>query len=165
MKQMHVHKLQPHSSRRVLGAIELWTMMEMGVYCDLNSKGGFMSKSKHVTVDIRGEVYQRITRSVAAFNGDLRVLESAIGALVIGQSFGWKALYFVHSHRTLKKYAEVLGFKSLEDLRDSMPFEGPHTDRLRVLQAIKSVKEFWAVVTGEKALPEGEGSNKSDVVT
>jgi hypothetical protein len=124
-----------------------------------------MPKTKHEIVDIRGEVYERIKQSVADFNGDVRVLESAIGALIIGQSFGWKALYFVHSHRTLKKYAEILGFESLEQLRDSMQFEGPHTHRLRMLQAIKSVKEFWAVVTGETVLPDNDATNKSEVVT
>lgn len=114
----------------------------------------------------RAEVITRLAKTAAEYKGDFRVLESAIGAYFLGQSFGWKTLYMVHGHRTLKRYSDILGFTTLEEFRGTMYFEGPHTKRMYVFRVIKSVTDFWKVITNsEPVLSMAESRRKSDIVS
>jgi hypothetical protein len=84
-----------------------------------------------------------VAKAVKDFKGDGVVLESAIGALFIGQAFGWHALRMVHSGRTFKRYEEVLQIKFREELLD-------RTEQSRRIAGIKMVDKlgkFWQVVT------------------
>ena len=67
-------------------------------------------------------------------------LESAIGALVMGQLFGYRVLELVHSFYTRKKYCEILGIKSL---RDFCPAHGPYSDRHYLYRATSRVTDWY----------------------
>lgn len=67
-------------------------------------------------------------------------LESAIGALVTGQLFGYRVLELVHSFYTRKKYCEILG---IESFRDVCPAHGPYSDRHYLYRAMSKVTDWY----------------------
>lgn len=120
----------------------------------------------NIPIEPRHDVIKRLSQVAATYKGDFRVLESAIGAYYLGQSFGWKTLYMVHGYRTVKRYAEILGFDTLEDFRNSMPFEGPHSGRMYVFRIVRTVKDFWNVVANrDSVLTREESGRKADIVS
>ncbi len=87
-----------------------------------------------------------INRAIDNFHGDSSQLESAIGALILGQHVGWKVLMLIHSRTTLKKYSEHLG---VPDIRTLMPPTGPLSHRSLAWKVVENTKNFWKVVRGE----------------
>jgi hypothetical protein len=87
-----------------------------------------------------------INRAIDKFDGDSSQLESAIGALIIGQQVGWKVLMLIHSRSTLKSYSKILG---VPDIRKLMDPTGPLSHRSLAWRAVEGTKNFWKVVRGE----------------
>ena len=59
-----------------------------------------------------------IDKAIKEYQGDIDVLASAIGYLMIGRKFGWRVIFFMHRQSTIKKYEKVLLIK---DSREVMP--------------------------------------------
>ena len=57
-----------------------------------------------------------INRAIDKFHGDSSQLESAIGAVILGQHVGWKVLMLIHSRSTLKNYSKALGVPDIRKL-------------------------------------------------
>jgi hypothetical protein len=87
-----------------------------------------------------------INRAVDEFHGDSSQLESAIGALILGQYVGWKVLMLIHSRSTLKNYSDHL---SVPDIRKLMPPTGAFSHRSLAWRVVEGTKNFWKVVRGE----------------
>lgn len=87
-----------------------------------------------------------INRAIDRFHGDSTQLESAIGALILGQHVGWKVLMLIHSRSTLKSYSEILG---VADLRKLMDPTGRLSHRSLAWRLVEGTKNFWKVVRGE----------------
>lgn len=87
-----------------------------------------------------------INRAIDKFHGDSSQLESAIGALILGQHVGWKVMMLVHSRATLKKYGDILG---VADIRKLMPATGPMSHRSVAWRLVEGTKNFWKAVRGE----------------
>ena len=84
-------------------------------------------------------------REVAArFKGHISKLEAAIGALYVGNIFGWKVLRLAHTERTLKQFEEILGLS----LRDEKycPAETELSTRHFVFRFSKQMRDYWHVV-------------------
>ncbi len=77
---------------------------------------------------------------------DARQLESAIGALFLGQLFGYQVLDIIHSDATRRKYCELL---DIIWFRELCPETGPESDRHFVYQETKHVKNFWRAIAGK----------------
>ena len=112
-----------------------------------------------------GEILSIADRAIRRRPGvskDLREIEAAIGALFVGQLFGWRVLEITHSYRTRLKYCKILG---IDSFRDHCPVEGPETDRHKLLRAAKKVKNFWAAVRGEnREIPHDLVLRKSEII-
>src|SRR3712207_4064893 len=67
-----------------------------------------------------------ICRAWDNYVGSLDVLESAIGALLIGRLAGYNTLRIMHSWRTLRKYEEILDVEFAKIL----PAETAESDRV-----------------------------------
>ncbi len=67
-------------------------------------------------------------------------VESAIGALVMGQMFGYRVLELVHSVATRKKYCKLLGIQSF---REVCPATGVYTQRHYLFRAMATVSDWW----------------------
>lgn len=80
------------------------------------------------------------------YTGDFTVLESAVGALVTGQLFGWKVLRMVHGSRTYARYEKILGLK----FREVCPERTSLSSKSAAIKIADKVGDFWAIAKGEK---------------
>jgi hypothetical protein len=87
-----------------------------------------------------------INKAIDRFHGDSSQLESAIGAAIIGQHYGWKVMMLIHSRSTLKRYSEILLVK---DIRKLMPPTGTLSHRSVAWKLVEGTKNFWKAVRGE----------------
>ena len=83
--------------------------------------------------------------AIANYYGDLGDIESALGMLRLGQQYGWRVMYLIHSKATIRKYERILGIL----IKDEMPEEGPSAYRVPAIKIIKTLGNFWKVVSGE----------------
>lgn len=88
--------------------------------------------------------------AIAAFEGQLDELESALGMLTMGHHFGWKVLYLIHSKKTIRKYEDILGIK----IRDIFPEKGPSSYRSYGLNLAEKIGNFWKVAGGDIKIPD-----------
>jgi hypothetical protein len=91
----------------------------------------------------RDQTWKIITEACEKYSGDCAILESAIGALIFGQSVGWHALRLMHSGRTFKRYEEILGIK----FREVLPSQTPTSERMQGIRLMNQAGKFWQVVT------------------
>ncbi|MDC1502972.1 hypothetical protein N8559_07980 [Gammaproteobacteria bacterium] len=83
--------------------------------------------------------------AIAKFTGDLGELESALGMLRLGQQYGWRVMYLIHSKATIRKYEKILDI----DVKELFPEAGPSAERNQGYKLIQKVGNFWKVVSGE----------------
>lgn len=102
-------------------------------------------KLAQLTTEQKDQIQTITDDAIANFKGDLIQLESAIGMLHMGQHFGWKVLYIIHSKRTIRNYENILSIK----IRDIFPETGPSSYRSAGYQAAEKLSNFWKVVSGE----------------
>lgn len=88
-----------------------------------------------------------VDRAIKGFRGDTRRLSNAIGFLMIGRRFGWRAMYLMHDRRSIKEYEALLGI----DTRDFFPEIGPLADKSVAYKAVQKVTNYWKAVKGEIA--------------
>lgn len=113
-----------------------------------------MSKVKHkpVTPFASPEEAKRrhdlMDAAIHRFTGQLDELEGALGMYMLGRHMGWKVLYIIHSKRTVAKYEAILGVK----VRDEFEAETPDSVRSLGFLAVRSVSNFWKVVSGDEKI-------------
>jgi hypothetical protein len=90
------------------------------------------------------EIQQVIDTAIKSYDGDISVLEAAIGALHVGLKTGWKPLRLVHSHRTFTIYQKALGL----DFHEVLPDIGPLADKSVAWRIAKHARNFWDVARG-----------------
>lgn len=86
-----------------------------------------------------------IQKALKEFKGQIDTFESALGALIIGQHYGWRVLKIIHSPATYKKYEKLLGL-SFEDI---CPERGALAHKSIGLMVADKMNSFWAVVLGK----------------
>lgn len=94
-----------------------------------------------------------IEQSIREFKGHGTTLESALGALILGNKFGWRALKMCHSPATLNKYEKILGIS----YNKICPEKTELSKRSFGLVAAEKLKAFWSVATGKQQI-----KNKAD---
>lgn len=87
-----------------------------------------------------------VNKAIKQFEGDSDTLARAIGYLMVGQQFGWRAMFLLHRQSTIRNYEKILLIK---DSRDCMPEEGPYAKKCVAYVAVKTVTNFWKAVKGE----------------
>ena len=92
------------------------------------------------------EKHQEIfERKIRTFKGDMTVLESAIGSLVLGQYYGWRVLRMCHSSRAWNKYEKIIGLK----FKEVCPEYTVISERNVGIKISRKINSFWAVVQGK----------------
>lgn len=79
------------------------------------------------------------------YKGSGNILESAIGAMYVGQIYGWKVLRMIHGSNTYVKYEKILGVK----FKDICPDRGPLASNSIGLKIADKLGGFWKVATGK----------------
>lgn len=108
------------------------------------------------------EVEQRILQHMNDFKGQFTTLESALGALIMGQHFGWRILKICHTPATYRSYEKILGIK----FQDVCPEITALGKRKSIGYAIaQKLGSFWAVIMGRKKVPNKGGlANEEEVM-
>lgn len=96
-------------------------------------------------IDYDAAIERIIRDAIPPFKGIMTELETAIGALYVGQHVGWKPLLLIHDKKTLRKYEMILGIS----FREHMPEIGPHAHKSVAWKAVQKVSNFWKAVKGE----------------
>ncbi|MEM9403085.1 MAG: hypothetical protein AAGA44_11435 [Pseudomonadota bacterium] len=105
------------------------------------------------------ELIEHLDSRIEKFKGQAPVLESAIGALIIGRRYGWKVLYLVHDKKTMRKYEEILGLK----FRDVLDDKSDLSERSLAFVLQKKISNFWKAVSGEmRVVYKGEERSARD---
>ncbi len=97
------------------------------------------------SVDQAAELERIEKEAIANFSGSLDQLNSALGMLRMGHHFGWRALYIIHSKRTVRKYEDILSIK----VRELFPEEGPSAERSLGYGIARELGNFWKAVSGD----------------
>ncbi|MBL1142714.1 MAG: hypothetical protein HND53_11850 [Proteobacteria bacterium] len=96
-------------------------------------------------LDLHPDTEKVIKNAVHNFNGVGTTLESAIGAFLIGQFYGWRILRLIHGSTTYNKYEEILKIK----FNDVCPEEGILARRSYGYRLTQKLNSFWKVATGK----------------
>ena len=88
--------------------------------------------------------------AIVAFKGPIPELESAIGMLFAGYTFGWRVIYMIHSVATIRKYEKILGIVA----KETFPEKTAHSERSNAYRVLHKVSNFWKAVKGGER-PEG----------
>lgn len=92
---------------------------------------------------------ERVIHALPSGRFGIDEVESALGMYLVAHQLGWKVLYFVHSKKTIRKYEEILGIKLSEHFDEF----GPDADRTNAYRIIKTVSNFWKLVSGDEKSP------------
>ncbi|MDD2770352.1 MAG: hypothetical protein PHT19_16645 [Methylococcus sp.] len=107
------------------------------------------------------ETEQKILSRMADFQGVGTTLESAIGALVMGQYFGWRVLKLLHNPATYRRYEKALGIKFSDVCPEITELGKKKSIGYAITQKLGS---FWAVIMGKKKVPEkGQIASEAEV--
>ena len=110
---------------------------------------------------------QQVLLKVEEYKGNSSSLENALGALIIGQHYGWRVLKIIHGPATYKKYEKILDI----DFQEVCPEVTRLSTKNYGYKIAKNLKSFWAVVMGKTKvegkrdftdLPEEEEEEKED---
>jgi len=97
------------------------------------------------------DLEQIILQNIKDFKGMGPTLESALGALIIGQAFGWRILKLLHTPATYRRYEKILGI----EFKKTCPEITELGKKKSVGYAItEKLGSFWAVVMGKRKVPE-----------
>ncbi len=107
------------------------------------------------------EAEQTILQHMREFNGVGTTLESALGALILGQYFGWRVLKLFHNPATYRLYEKALGI----EFKNVCPEITELGKKKSIGYAItEKLGSFWAVVMGKRKTPEkGMIANQEEV--
>ncbi len=107
------------------------------------------------------ETEQIILQQMKEFRGVGTTLESALGALVMGQYFGWRVLKILHNPGTYRRYEKALGI----EFKNVCPEITELGKQKSIGYAItEKLGSFWAVVMGKRKVPEkGMIANQEEV--
>ncbi len=100
---------------------------------------------------LNDETEQKILQHMQQFRGVGTTLESALGALVLGQFFGWRVLKILHNPATYRSYEKVLGV----EFKNVCPEITELGKKKSVGYAItEKLGSFWAVVMGKRKVAD-----------
>ncbi|WP_298610824.1 hypothetical protein [uncultured Thiothrix sp.] len=116
-------------------------------------------QTRLLTVDPKTE--ELILQKMREFKGIATTLESALGALIVGQYFGWRVLKLLHTPATYRHYEKVLGIK----FQDVCPEITEMGKKKSIGYAItEKLGSFWAVIMGRKKVPNKGNLDDEDEV-
>lgn len=103
--------------------------------------------SKLKKFEFHPKLNQIIKNAAHNYTGQMTTLESAIGALILGQLYGWRVLRIIHGSNTYIRYEKIFGeeFK----FKDYCDDKGVLARRSVGMSLAESIKSFWKVATGK----------------
>lgn len=120
-----------------------------------------MNENEDCLLTVDKQTKEIVFQKMKDFQGLSSTLESALGALVIGQYLGWRILRLTHNPATYRRYEKVLGIK----FQDVCPEITDLGKRKSIGYAItEKLGSFWAVIMGRIKVPnKGNLANEDEV--
>jgi hypothetical protein len=110
-----------------------------------------MTDNKKRLLDLDEETEQKILQQLNEFQGIGTTMESALGALIMGQYFGWRVLKLLHNPATYRRYEKILGI----EFKGVCPEITERGKQKSIGYAIsEKLGSFWAVIMGKRKVPE-----------
>jgi hypothetical protein len=92
-------------------------------------------------------------KAIKKYGGDYRVLENAIGSLILAMFLGVKPIRIIHSPKSLRKYEQILDITFSDLIEQGFLSEVTDmSDRSIGYNFAVSVSAFWDVVNGKYPL-------------
>ena len=91
------------------------------------------------------ELISYFDKRIEDYKGQIHVLESAMGAYLVGRRYGWKVLYLMHDKRTIRKFEKILDVQFRNEFDDYSDL----SYKSLAYQFVKNVSNFWKAVSGE----------------
>ncbi len=110
------------------------------------------TKTSALTTSAAKALTDLIHKIISGYSGPAGDLEAALGMLVVGRYVGWRALYIMHSKKTVAKYERILGI----EVQEFFEPDGLDGHRCPGYQAALSRPSFWKVVSGEDPIERQE---------
>jgi len=114
------------------------------------AKAKFKSKVQPLSAEGSKETMDKLDQAIKDYEGDLDILEQALGMYLLGRHFGWRPLVIIHNKRTIKKYEKILDI----DIRTEFEPEGPDAMRPNGYRAAIALSNFWKAVSGDIAIED-----------
>ncbi len=86
------------------------------------------------------QILPEIERLSTEWKGTLSDLETCIGLLFVGHTFGSEGLRAAHSWTFLSRHSKALGYRTPKGFLDSLPKRGRHTRRLVVVRLADDIR-------------------------
>ncbi len=96
-------------------------------------------------VSFSNELEEIAKKASIDFKGQLPSLETAIGAMYVGQLYGWKVLRIIHGSNAYSKYEKILDVK----FKNICPDRGPLAEKSVGIRIADAAGGFWKVATGK----------------
>jgi len=94
----------------------------------------------------------QVQESALTYHGYAPLVSEALGALVFGQLYGWRAVMMLHNRSKIKSFEQALGVS----FRECMPDRTDVSDRILGVKLADELGKFWAIVKGEVSVPGGK---------
>ena len=91
------------------------------------------------------EAIEIIDKATSEYKGNIDVLASAIGVLMVGRHFGWRPVFIMYGRKTIRKYEEILGI----EFQKVLPDVGTLAHKSIAWNVAKKLSSFWKAVKGE----------------
>lgn len=108
------------------------------------------------------EISKKLQHTIRTYEGDLKLLETAVGAYVIGQMYGWRVISVCHSPSTVARCNRILGF----ELQEVCPAITPLSRRVNGIRLAEKIGDFWDVARGHnpgKRLVNNDDGNQPEL--
>lgn len=102
-------------------------------------------------LNLSAEQEQILLQNIKEYRGVGTTLESALGALIMGQYFGWRVLKILHNPLTYRRYEKILGIKFQDVCPEATHYSNTRSVGYAITQKLGS---FWAVVMGRRKVAE-----------
>ncbi len=87
------------------------------------------------------QIDEELMERIRTYQGDLASLEVAIGAYVVGQVYGWRAISVCHSAATVTRSNKILGF----EIKEHCPARTQLSTRIRGIRLADKFDSFLKV--------------------
>ncbi len=100
-----------------------------------------------LTDDQQKHLHQVLT----TYQGPGNPLRDALGALLIGKTYGWRVIRVMYGGSAYARYQETLKL----DFKQWCEPETEYAGRHRGYQMVGKLEDFWKIIRGDVARPEG----------
>lgn len=109
-------------------------------------------KKSQILPFLDSSVATQVEKAALEYRGYAPTVADALGALVFGQLYGWRAVMMLYSRSRIRDFESALGIS----FRDHMPDRTDHSARILGVDLADRIGKFWAVVKGEVPVPGGK---------